>query len=111
MVITYQPVHRCQACSTLYRIHGGQLIQEQTPRQGWQTRLGGCSDVENALETVVDYAYDGLGRLRHTSVPCPTLFAWTHAPNWDAGFTATGYDGLGRPASTRAPNGAATSYH
>ncbi|MCY3708650.1 MAG: hypothetical protein OXG26_07100, partial [Caldilineaceae bacterium] len=89
----------------------GQLIQEQTPRQGWQTRMGGCSDVENPLETVVDYAYDGLGRVRRTSVPRPVSFAWTHEPNWNAGFTATGYDALGRPARTRAANGATTSYH
>ena len=111
-VVVTQSQPRCEGNFVRKLYDGfGQLIQEQTPRQGWQTRMGGCSDVENALETVVDYAYDGLGRLRRTSVPRPTLFAWTHAPNWDAGFTATGYDGLGRPASTRAPNGAATSYH
>ena len=111
-VVVTQSQPRCEGNFVRKLYDGfGQLIQEQTPRQGWQTRMGGCSDVENALETVVDYAYDGLGRLRRASVPRPTLFAWTHAPNWDAGFTATGYDGLGRPASTRAPNGAATSYH
>ena len=53
---------------------------------------------------------NGLG-LRRASVPRPVSFAWTHEPNWDAGFTASGYDALGRPASTQAANGATTSYH
>lgn len=111
-VVVTQSQPRCEGNFVRKLYDGfGQLIQEQTPRQGWQTRLGGCSDVENPLETVVDYAYDGLGRVRRTSVPRPVLFAWTHEPNWDAGFTATGYDALGRPASTQAANGATTSYH
>jgi len=111
-VVVTQSQPRCEGNFVRKLYDGfGQLIQEQTPRQGWQTRMGGCSDVENALETVVDYAYDGLGRLRRASVPRPVLFAWTHEPNWNAGFTATGYDALGRPASTQAANGATTSYH
>ena len=89
----------------------GQLIQEHMPRQGWETMMGGCSDVENPLETVVDYAYDGLGRLLRTSVPRPVIFNWVNPPDWDAGFTATGYDALGRPVSTLAPNGSMTTYH
>ena len=111
-VVVTQSQPRCEGNFVRKLYDGfGQLIQVQSPRQGWETRLGGCSDVENALETVVDYAYDGLGRLRRTSVPRPVSFAWTHAPNWDAGFTATSYDALGRPASTRAPNGATTSHY
>ena len=31
--------------------------------------------------------------------------------DWDHGFTATSYDGLSRPVSTRAPNGITASYH
>ena len=81
------------------------------PRQGWETMMGGCSGGENRLETVVDYAYDGLGRLLRTSVPRPVIFNWVNPPDWDAGFTASGYDALGRPVSTRAPNGSMTSYH
>ncbi len=80
------------------------------PRQGWETMMGGCSGVENPLETVVDYAYDGLGRLLRTSVPRPVIFNWVNPPDWDAGFTTTSYDALGRPVSTLAPNGSMTTY-
>ena len=44
-------------------------------------------------------------------MPRPIIFDWVHGTDWDQGFTATTYDGLSRPASTRAPNGATTTYH
>ena len=89
----------------------GQLIQQQSPRQGWETTLHGCSEVENRLETVVDYGYDGLGRLLRTSVPRAVAFNWVHEADWDAGYSATTYDGLSRPVSTIAPNGSMTTFH
>ena len=89
----------------------GRLIQQQSPRQGWETAQHGCSAVDNQLETVVDYGYDGLGRLLRTSVPRAVVFNWAQAADWGAGFSATEYDALGRPRVTRAPNGSETSYH
>ena len=89
----------------------GRLIQEQAPRQGWETTQHGCSTVDNQLETVVDYGCDGLGRLLRTGVPRPVVFDWVHGTDWDQGYIATSYDGLSRPAGARAPNGATTTYH
>ena len=67
--------------------------------------------MENRLETVVDYGYDGLGRLLRTSVPRAVAFSWVHEADWDAGYSATSYDGLSRPVSARAPNGSMTTFH
>ncbi len=53
----------------------------------------------------------GLGRLLRTSVPRAVAFDRVHEPDWDAGYSATSYDGLSRPVSTNAPNGSITSYH
>ena len=89
----------------------GRLIQQQSPRQGWETRQHGCSAVDNQLETVVDYGYDGLGRLLRTSVPRAAVFNWAQAADWGAGFSATEYDALGRPRVTRSPNGSETRFH
>ena len=61
-VIVTQSQPRCEGNFVRKLYDGfGQLIQQQSPRQGWQTTLHGCSEVENRLETVVDYGYDGLG--------------------------------------------------
>ena len=111
-VIVTQGQPRCEGNFSRKLYDGfGRLIQEQSPRQGWQTRTGGCSEVENRLETVVDYGYDGLGRLLRTSVPRPVAFDWVHEPDWEAGYSATTYDALGRPVSATAPNGSVTSHH
>ena len=111
-VIVTQSLPLCEGNFTRKLYDGfGHLVQEQGPRQGWETTQDGCSEVENRLETVVDYGYDGLGRLLRTSVPRPVVFDWVHATDWDQGYTATTYDGLSRPASTRAPNGSVTTYH
>ena len=80
----------------------GRLIQEQAPRQGWETTQHGFSTVDNQLETVVDYGCDGLGRLLRTGVPRPVVIDWVHGTDWDQGYIATSYDGLSRPAGARA---------
>ena len=89
----------------------GRLIQEQAPRQGWETKERGCSAVENRLETVVSYGYDGLGRQVRAGVPRAVAFRWVHEPDWEAGYTATGYDALGRVVRARAPDGGMTTTH
>ena len=111
-VIVTQSQPRCEGNFVRKLYDGfGQLIQQQSPRQGWETTLHGCSEVENRLETVVDYGYDGLGRLLRTSVPRALAFDWVHETDWEAGYSATSYDGLSRPVSTIAPNGSMTTFH
>ncbi len=111
-VVVTQNLPRCEGNFARSLYDGfGRLIQQQTPRQGWETTQHGRSEVENRLETVVDYGYDGLGRLLRTSVPRAVAFDWLHETDWDAGFTTTTYDGLSRPVSTIAPNGSMTTYH
>ncbi|MCY3994420.1 MAG: hypothetical protein OXF50_24565 [Caldilineaceae bacterium] len=111
-VIVTQGLPRCEGNFSRKLYDGfGQLFQEQSPRQGWETAQDGCSAVENQLETVVNYGYDGLGRLLRTSVPRAVVFDWVHETDWGQGYTATTYDGLSRPISTRAPNGSVTTYH
>ena len=111
-VIVTQSQPRCEGNFVRKLYDGfGQLIQQQSPRQGWETTLHGCSEVENRLETVVDYGYDGLGRLLRTSVPRAVAFDWVHETDWDLGYSATSYDGLSRPVSARAPNGSMTTFH
>ena len=111
-IIVTQGLPRCEGNFARKLYDGfGRLIQEQAPRQGWETTQHGCSTVDNQLETVVDYGYDGLGRLLRTSVPRPVIFDWVHGTDWDRGFNATTYDGLSRSASTRAPNDTTITYH
>ena len=93
-IIVTQSRPRCEGNFVRKLYDGfGQLVQQQSPRQGWETTQHGCSDVENRLETVVDYGYDGLGRLLRTSMPRAVVFDWVHGTDWDAGFTVTSYDG------------------
>ncbi|MFN8495887.1 MAG: hypothetical protein U0350_50315 [Caldilineaceae bacterium] len=84
----------------------GQLVQEQTPYQGWTTTSG--------QEILVDHAYDAFGQ--QTQVSVPHLVATYSSGNiyrgasYAAGVTTTAYDALGRPTQTTAPNGEQTFY-
>jgi len=107
---------RCVGNFTRSHYNGmGQLVATQTPYQDWVEPGADettCSGLSRGQEIHTNYRYDGLGRLKQTSIPeSKARSAWTTVPptTWPAG-TSTTYDALDRTDYVTAPNEVVTNY-
>jgi hypothetical protein len=91
----------------------GQLYMEQTPYQDWEENYDGCGSADGlGSEIRVNYAYNALGKVRHTSVPQSVARSNSMVYDIDWGTltkTTTTYDALGRVYDTVAFNGETTN--